>query len=339
MARPPQEFPMMPAANAPPEVVPPPKPKPRLSEKNQGDLPTYGPSPRQTLSYLRGLMENNGLEPKAKLGQNFLIDLNLIDVVIRAADLSYEDCVLEVGTGTGSLTARLAQEAGAVFTVEIDRDFHRLAQTIIGGKANVVSHLGDALARKNELSTTMLKGWAELAKKFETRQLKLIANLPYAVATPIISNLLLLPDLPIERMVVMVQWEIGERLRAQVGTKDYNALSVLVQSVADVEIVRKVAPTNFFPKPKVDSAIVLIKPNPAKRALVGDVAKFRAFLRDLYTHRRKNLRAALAGWPQAEGRHEKADVDRILKEVGIDGNVRAETLDLEQHLRLSRAFA
>jgi len=339
MARPLQEIPILPDVNALPEAPPAPKPKPRLTEKNQGELPTHGPSPRQTLSYLRGLMENHGLEPKAKLGQNFLIDLNLIDVVIRAADLSYEDCVLEVGTGTGSLTARLAQEAGAVFTVEIDRDFHRLAQTIIGGRANVVSHLGDALARKNELSTTMLKGWAELAKKFETRQLKLIANLPYAVATPIITNLLLLPDLPIERMVVMVQWEIGERLRAQVGTKDYNSLSVLVQSVADVEIVRKVAPTNFFPKPKVDSAIVMIKPNPAKRAMVGDVAKFRAFLRDLYTHRRKNLRAALIGWPQAEGRHEKADVDRILKEVGLDGNVRAETLDLEQHLRLSRAFA
>jgi 16S rRNA (adenine1518-N6/adenine1519-N6)-dimethyltransferase len=338
MPRPPQEIPILPDVNAKPEPAPAPKPKPRLTERNQDSLPSHGPSPRQTLSYLRGLMENHGLEPKAKLGQNFLIDLNLIDVVIRAADLSYEDCVLEVGTGTGSLTAQLAKEAGAVFTVEIDRDFHRLAQTIIGGRSNVVSYLGDALERKNELNPEVLSGLKELAAKFETRQFKLIANLPYAVATPIISNLLLLPDFPIERMVVMVQWEIGERLRALVGTKDYNALSVLVQSVADVETVRKVAPSNFFPKPKVDSAIMLIKPNPKKREAVGDVAKFRAFLRDLYTHRRKNLRAALAGWPQEQGRHEKADVDRILKEIGIDGNVRAETLDLEQHLRLSRAF-
>src|SRR5438445_486978 len=134
----------------------------------------------------------------------------------------------------------------------------------------------------------------------------LVANLPYVIATPLISNLLV-AGLPIERMVVMVQWEIAERLRASVGTKDYNALSVLVQSVADVEVVRKVLPSNFYPRPKVDSAIVMIKPNAEKRAKVGDVALFRTFLRDLYTHRRKNLRQALIGWPA--GHKVKADVD------------------------------
>jgi 16S rRNA (adenine1518-N6/adenine1519-N6)-dimethyltransferase len=137
-------------------------------------------------------------------------------------------------------------------------------------------------------------------------------------------------------MVVMVQWEIAERMRAQPGTKDYNALSVLVQSVADVEVVRKVGPKNFHPQPKVDSAIVLIKPNAEKRAKVGDVVKFRVFLRDLYVHRRKNLRQALVGWPT--GHREKKDVDAKLAELGIDGTVRSEALDLEQHLRLSAAF-
>ena len=111
---------------------------------------------------------------------------------------------------------------------------------------------------------------------------------------------------------------------------------MLVQSVADVEVVRKVLPTNFHPRPKVDSAIVLIKPNAAKRAKVGDVTKFRVFLRDLYVHRRKNLRQALIGWPT--GPREKKDVDAKLAELGIDGTVRGEALDLEQHLRLSAAF-
>jgi 16S rRNA (adenine1518-N6/adenine1519-N6)-dimethyltransferase len=109
-----------------------------------------------------------------------------------------------------------------------------------------------------------------------------------------------------------------------------------VQGVADVETVRKVSPTNFHPRPKVDSAIVCINPNPAKRARVGDVRKFREFLRDLYTLRRKNLRAALAGWPR--GKTDKGEVDAKLKALGIDGNLRAEALDVDQHLALCRVF-
>jgi 16S rRNA (adenine1518-N6/adenine1519-N6)-dimethyltransferase len=103
-----------------------------------------------------------------------------------------------------------------------------------------------------------------------------------------------------------------------------------------VEVVRKVLPTNFYPRPKVDSAIVKITPRAEKRAKVGDVPRFRAFLRDLYTHRRKNLRQALAGSPA--GRRDKKDVDAKLAELGIDGTLRSEALDLEQHLRLASAF-
>jgi 16S rRNA (adenine1518-N6/adenine1519-N6)-dimethyltransferase len=292
------------------------------------------PSPRQTLSYLRGLFEAHGLEARSKLGQNFLIDLNLLDLIVRMAELDQSDAVLEVGTGTGSLTARLAEQAGAVVTVEIDTGLAPVARQVIGPRANVRFVFGDALASKNELNPDMLAAWDEAAVG-RTRR-KLVANLPYVIATPIISNLLIARG-DIERMVVMVQWEIAERLRAAVGTKDYNALSVLVQSVADVEVVRKVLPTNFYPRPKVDSAIVKITPNAPKRAQVGDVPKFRAFLRDLYVHRRKNLRQALIGWPR--GRKDKAEVDAKLAALGIDGTVRSEALDIEQHLRLCEAFA
>lgn len=294
------------------------------------------PSPRQTLSYIRGLLESNHLDPKNKLGQNFLIDLNMLDLVVRSAELTAEDSVLEVGTGTATLTHHLADRAGAVFTVEIDNRFYELVQHSLAKRPNVVSYHGDILAGKNELNPTVLSRWAELTARQGCRRRKLVANLPYAVATPVISNLLLLDDLPIDRMVVMVQWEIGERLRAAVGTKDYNALSVLVQSVADVETVRKVGPANFHPRPQVDSAIVRIDPNPDKRSHVGDVRKFRDFLRDLYTLRRKNLRAALAGWPR--GKTDKASVDAKLQALGMDGNVRAETLGIEDHLRLCEVF-
>ena len=294
------------------------------------------PSPRQTLSYLRRLFEAHGLEAKTKLGQNFLIDLNLLELIVRTAELDRTDAVLEVGTGTGSLTAQLAAWAGCVTTVEIDSGLAPVARQVVGERPNVRFVFGDALARKSELNPDMLAAWDEMAASHGCVRRKLVANLPYVIATPLVSNLLV-AGVPIERMVVMVQWEIAERLRASVGTRDYNALSVLVQSVADVEVVRKVLPGNFYPRPKVDSAIVKVTPSAAKRAKVGDVRRFRIFLRDLYVHRRKNLRQALSGWPS--GRRDKTEVDAKLAELGIDGTVRSEALDVEQHLRLCAAFA
>jgi 16S rRNA (adenine1518-N6/adenine1519-N6)-dimethyltransferase len=296
---------------------------------------TAVPSPRQTLSYLTGLFEAYGLEAKSKLGQNFLIDLNLLALIVRTAELTQEDAVLEVGTGTGSLTSQLALWSGGVCTIEIDTGLAPIAREVIGERQNVRFLFGDCLETKNELNPEMLAAWDEIFQARHCSRRKLVANLPYVIATPLISNLLIARG-DIERMVVMVQWEIAERLRALPGTKEYNALSVLVQSVADVEVVRKVLPTNFYPRPKVDSAIVLIRPNAGKRAKVGSVPKFRAFLRDLYVHRRKNLRQALSGWPG--GRRDKAEVDAKLAELGIDGTLRSEALDIGQHIRLNEAF-
>ena len=316
---------------------PAPPPPPPIAVKREAAVVEAKPQQqRQTLSYLRGLLGEFGLEPKHKLGQNFLIDLNLLDLTCRAAELSSNDAILEVGTGTGSLTSLMAQTAGCVFSVEIDAGIQNVAKQIIGPRGNVRLYLADALARKNELNQDMLLAYAEHAKKHQCTVLKLVANLPYVIATPLISNLLIYGPI-VERMVVMVQWEIAERMQAVPGTKDFNALSVLMQSLADVSVVRKVAPTNFFPKPKVDSAIVLIRPNAAKRAKIGDVPRFRAFLRDLYVHRRKNLRAALSGWPS--GARDKVEVDAKLAALGFDGTQRSEALSIDDHLRLANAFA
>jgi 16S rRNA (adenine1518-N6/adenine1519-N6)-dimethyltransferase len=290
---------------------------------------------RQTLTYLRNLFESRGIRPKNKLGQNFLIDLNLLDVLLRAAELTRADLALEVGSGTGSLTVRLAEAAGAVLSVELDSAFYEMAREAVAGRPNVVLLHADVLHGKNFLNPKVLEALDETKRRFDCERVKLTANLPYAVATPVISNLLL-SEIAMERMVVTVQWEIAERLTAAAGTKNYGALAVLVQSLADVEIVRRLPPSVFWPRPKVDSAIVCIRPNAAKRATVGDVHRFRVFLRDLYTHRRKNLRSALAGWPS--GRRDKSEVDRKLSELGLDGTVRAEDLDLGQHLKLCAAF-
>jgi 16S rRNA (adenine1518-N6/adenine1519-N6)-dimethyltransferase len=298
--------------------------------------PEQLPSPRQTLSYIRYLLQAHGLSPKNKMGQNFLIDLNLLDLVLQTAELGREDAVLEVGTGTGSLTARLCDEAGAVVSVELDLDFSRMASELLAGRGNLSLLHADILERKNETNPDVLKEWDRCAAAAGCTRRKLVANLPYVVATPVIANLLI-AGLDIERMVVMVQWEMAERLVAEPGTKEYSSLAVLVQSLAEVRVIRRLPPSVFWPKPKVDSAIVHIRPDAEKRQLIPDPAAYRAFLRDLYTHRRKNLRQALVGWPG--GKRDKKEVDAKLVELGFDGLRRAETLDLAQHRRLFMAFS
>jgi 16S rRNA (adenine1518-N6/adenine1519-N6)-dimethyltransferase len=300
------------------------------------EAPSSPAVPRQTLGYLRNLFGSRGIHPKNKLGQNFLIDLNLLDVVVRAAELDREDFVLEVGTGTGSLTARLAEQAGAVLSVEIDADFVALAKRAVAGRNNVRLVHGDILKNKNHLNPGVVAKLRELRQASACAQLKLVANLPYAVATPVIANFLL-SEFVFERMVVMVQLEIADRLLATPGSKAYGSLAVLMQSIADVQAVRsKVPPAVFWPRPQVASAILLIRPNAAKRAHVGDVTRFRNFLRDLYTQRRKNLRGALAGLPG--NRREKAEVDTKLAELDLPGTARAEELNTEDHLRLCAVF-
>lgn len=293
------------------------------------------PSTRQTLSYLRNLFAERGIKPKNKLGQNFLIDLNLLDLLLRSAELTGEDLVLEVGSGTGSLTAQLVEQAGAVVSVEIDPAFAALTEEAVGRRDNVALLRSDILKNKNELSPHVPRLLTDLGQRCGTQRIKLVSNLPYAVSVPVITNLLLC-ELVLERMVVTVQWEIAERLLAAPATKDYGALAVLVQSLADVELIRRLSPKVFWPRPLVDSAIVCIRPNAGKRRQVGDPLHFRAFLRDLYVHRRKNLRGALAALPKRD--LSKSDVDARLAEIGLDGSLRAEVLDVEQHLRLCVRF-
>ncbi len=303
--------------------------------ENHHQTPSIPTAPRQTLSYLRNLLEGRGIRPKNKLGQCFLIDLNVLDLLLRASELTRDDLAVEVGSGTGSLTSRLADEAGAVLSVEIDPAFFALTNETIGGRQNVLLLHGDILRNKNELSPKVLTALEDLRRRCGCKRLKLVANLPYAVATPVLANFLV-SDLSFERMVVTVQWEIAERLTARPGSKAYGALAVLVQSLAEVNLIRRLVPSVFWPRPQVGSAIVLIRPKAVKRAKVGDVMRFRHFLRDLYMHRRKNLRSALAAWPT--GRRDKEEVNMKLAQLGLDGTLRAETLDVEQHVRLSETF-
>jgi 16S rRNA (adenine1518-N6/adenine1519-N6)-dimethyltransferase len=293
-------------------------------------------SPRQTLSYLRQLFESRGLRPKKKLGQNFLIDLNLLQVLVQAAELDRQDLVLEVGSGTGSLTAALAGKAGAVVGVEIDPDFYQLARENTAAFPHVHLIQTDILAGKNRIHPHVMQVLQRMLAEGTFARLKLVSNLPYVVATPVITNFLL-SDLPFERMVVTIQWELAARLVAEPGTKDYGSLSVIVQSLADPRIVRRLPPQVFWPRPKVDSALVVIRPNADKRAGIRDLPGFHAFVRDLYLHRRKNLRGGLL--PILGRGVSKEQLDALLSRHGFDPAGRAEALSVAEHLRLYEVLA
>ncbi len=260
----------------------------------------------------------------SRFGQNFLIDLNLVDLIARSAELRKTDVVLEVGTGVGSLTSRLSDQAGAVLSVEIDANLHRLAGEELEHRLNVRLIHGDALRNKNTLRPDLMDQVREAMSRLgdESRFL-LVANLPYNIATPIISNLLHESPSP-DAMVVTIQKELADRFIAEPSTKDYGALSVWIQSLCTCQIVRVLPPTVFWPRPQVHSAILRLDAVPEWREKFVDIKHFHQTVRALFFHRRKFLRSVVIS--AMKGRLSKAEVDAVLSELGHSQSARAEEL-------------
>lgn len=275
-----------------------------------------------------------GIRPRTKLGQNFLIDLNLLRLLLRSAEIGPDDVVLEVGTGTGSLTAQMAAQAAAVVTVEVDPQLYQLANEELHDATNVHMLQVDVLKNKNQLSPVVLETVFRELDAVPGRQFKLVANLPYHVATPLLTNLLVL-DRPPDSMTVTVQKEVAERIAAEPGTKDYGALSIWIQSQCQVELVRVMPQSAFWPRPKVESAIVHITLDRQRRQQLPDREYFHQFVRAIFCHRRKFLRSELVS--AFKDQLDKADVDRILKHLKVDGTLRAEQLDVSTMLALCEA--
>ncbi len=293
-------------------------------------------APRQTATYLSQRLAAAGLRPVARFGQNFLIDLNLVDLIARSAEITQDDVVLEVGTGVGSLTSRLSDQAGAVLTVEIDNNLFQMASEELYGRPNVKMIHGDALKNKNTLRPEIMENIRDAKSRLgEKSRFMLVANLPYAIATPLVSNLLHETPTP-DVMVITIQKEVGDRMMATPGTKDYGALSVWVQSLCDVQVVRVLPPTVFWPRPKVDSSIIRLDYRPERRAKFSDLEHFHATTRALFFHRRKYLRSVVIS--AMKGRLEKPQVDAVLAELGHGETVRAEELDLQQIQALAEAL-
>ena len=290
------------------------------------------PAVRQTRSHLMELFARHGFHPRTDFGQNFLIDLNLVDLLAREGRLGPKDVVLEVGTGTGSLTAQLSAFAAEVITVEIDSRMVKLAHEVIDGLPNVTLLHQDALKNKNHLAPEVLELIAERLAEVPGRRLKLVANLPYSIATPIVSNLVT-TEIDWERIVVTIQWELAQRMTATPGTRDYGALSAWLQSQCHVKTLRRLPPTVFWPRPKVQSAIVRLVPDPAGRRRIIDRAFFLDFLRRGFHLRRKHFRGVLAGMYRKQ--ISKQDIDSAMAETGIPEKTRAEQIDVAGPVELA----
>ena len=290
---------------------------------------------RQTISYLMKRFEEVGIRPKSQHGQNFLIDLNLLEMIAATAKLEPTDVVLEVGTGTGSLTALMAPQVAEVVTVDVDPQMHQLACEELIDFDNITLRLHDALAGKHRMDPELMDVLAAKLAVDPRRRFKLVSNLPYHIATPLISNLLMGPLVP-RTMTVTIQKELGERICAAPSTRDYSALSVWVQCQCEARIVRTMAPTVFWPRPKVDSAIVHIELDDAKRAAVGNLAYFHHFTRTIFLQRRKFLRTALVN--AFKEQLSKPQIDAVLTRLGFHESCRAEELPWQELLRLSMAM-
>jgi len=287
---------------------------------------------RQTKTFLLKRFREMGIRPATRHGQNFLIDLNLVQLIVESAELSPDDVVLEVGTGTGSLTAMMAPRVAGIVTVEIDAHLFELASEQLIDFPNVTMLRMDALRNKNTFDARVMEVVDKLLQETPGRRFKLVANLPYNIATPVISNLLLERHVP-HSMTVTIQKELADRMTAPPSTKDYSALSVWIQSQCRAEIVRVLPPSVFWPQPKVSSAILKIVVEPERRAAIGDLRFFHEIIKALFFHRRKFLRANLLS---AMKRHmDKTQVDVLLQDMGFAADTRTEQLNVATLVRLA----
>lgn len=262
-----------------------------------------------------------------KYGQNFLIDTHVLDKIIRAAGIQKEDFVLEIGPGIGTMTQYLAQAAGKVAAVEIDRALIPILEDTLSGYGNV------RIINKDVLKMDLGK----LAEEESGgKPMKVVANLPYYITTPIIMGLFE-KHIPIESITVMVQKEVADRMQAAPGTKDYGALSLAVQYYAEPYIAAFVPPNCFMPRPKVGSAVIRLNCYKKPPVWVKDEELLFRIIRASFNQRRKTLANGLSNAPDLAVSKELI-IDSI-KKMGKGASVRGETLTLEEFAGLSNYMA
>ena len=258
-----------------------------------------------------------------KFGQNFLIDTHVLEKIISSAGVSKDDCVLEIGPGIGTMTQYLAENARQVVAVEIDK--------------NLIPILGETLAAYDNVTVInedILKvDIKEIAEKYNGgRPIKVVANLPYYITTPIIMGLFE-SGVPIDNITVMVQKEVADRMQEGPGSKDYGALSLAVQYYAEPEIVANVPPNCFIPRPNVGSAVIRLTRHKEMPVTVNDAEHMFRIIRASFNQRRKTLQNGLNNSPEIP--YSKEKILEAIERMGLPATVRGEALSLAQFAQLS----
>ncbi len=289
----------------------------------------------QTKQQIRQLLLSAGISPNKRLGQHFLIDLNLMRLLVDSASIQEDDIVLEVGCGTGSLTEALLARAGRTIAVELDRNLAEIARKQLAQAKGFDLFNADILESKNRINPAVAGALARAREKHAGRVL-LVANLPYNVASPVMMNLVTGPTTA-DRMYVTVQKEVADRMAARPGTGDYGILSILLDATGDVKTMRTLKPTVFWPQPQVDSAMVSFVRNGAKCSRITKMGLFSKTVHLFMGHRRKTLAACckLAGGELAR----IADWPDIFEQCRIDPTQRPEKLCADDYVAIAESAA
>lgn len=279
-------------------------------------------TPRRT----KEIIAKYGFSFKKSLGQNFLIDGNVLNRIVDAAELDERKGALEIGPGIGALTERLSQAAGVVTAIEIDQRLIPILGDILADKPHVTVVHGDVL--KLDLKQLFEEKFADCDG------VSVVANLPYYVTTPILMKLLE-ERLPLQNIVVMIQKEVAERMAAKPGGKEYGSLSVAVQYYCVPQLVCTVPHTVFIPQPNVDSAVIKLKVRDTPAVEVPDEAFFFRVVQASFAQRRKTLMNNLTAFV---GKDRREELTALLTQIGIDPGRRGETLSLEEFAKLSASL-
>lgn len=261
-----------------------------------------------------------------RFGQNFLIDAHVLEKIVSAAGITKDDCVLEIGPGIGTMTQYLAESAGQVIAVEIDTNLLPILADTLKDYSNVKVINQDIL--KVDIN--------ELVKEYNNgRPIKVVANLPYYITTPIIMGLFE-SNVPIDNITVMVQKEVADRMQVGPGSKDYGALSLAVQYYASPYIVANVPPNCFIPRPNVGSAVIRLTRYKEPPVQVNDPKLMFKLIRASFNQRRKTLQNGLNNSPEIS--FSKEEIAKAIESLGVSPSVRGEALSLEQFAQLANYF-
>lgn len=278
-----------------------------------------------SVSVIKEILSENSFRFSKSLGQNFLIDENVLDAIISGAGIDKSSCVLEVGPGFGTLTQKLCMNAKKVVSVEID-------ETVIPILKDNLKDFDNLVIVNNDILKTDIS--ALIKEQFGNNSVNVCANLPYYITTPVITALLK-PDLPICDITVMVQKEVAERLAAKPGSKAYGAISVMVGYYAEPELLVTVPPSAFIPQPKVSSAVIRLKKRETPPVEVKSEEIYFKVVKSAFAQRRKTLLNSVANSNILN--ITKAEAEEIFEKLGIDARRRGETLSMEEFAKIANA--